>query len=100
MIDDALGDEVKVTVIAAGFEGGQPPRQPAWCQPRCRPAYAPGTLRSDSPDPEPVGVTSNNNYGLNHVSPVEAPPPARSRHPSRSLLPASRYRAGPPTKMI
>src|ERR1700710_98675 len=26
VIDDALGDEVRVTVIAAGFEGGQPPR--------------------------------------------------------------------------
>ena len=30
VIDDALGDEVRVTVIAAGFEGGAPPlRQPA-----------------------------------------------------------------------
>ncbi|MFT4164529.1 MAG: cell division protein FtsZ [Microlunatus sp.] len=27
VIDDALGDEVKVTVIAAGFEGGVPPRR-------------------------------------------------------------------------
>jgi cell division protein FtsZ len=27
VIDDALGDEVKVTVIAAGFEGGQLPRR-------------------------------------------------------------------------
>jgi cell division protein FtsZ len=26
VIDDALGDEVRVTVIAAGFEGGQPKR--------------------------------------------------------------------------
>jgi cell division protein FtsZ len=26
-IDDALGDEVRVTVIAAGFDGGQPKRQ-------------------------------------------------------------------------
>jgi cell division protein FtsZ len=25
VIDDALGDEVRVTVIAAGFDGGQPP---------------------------------------------------------------------------
>ena len=28
VIDDALGDEVRVTVIAAGFDGGQPPAQP------------------------------------------------------------------------
>ena len=27
VIDDALGDEVRVTVIAAGFEGGEPPRR-------------------------------------------------------------------------
>ncbi|HEY7822108.1 MAG TPA: cell division protein FtsZ, partial [Acidimicrobiia bacterium] len=25
VIDDTLGDEVRVTVIAAGFEGGEPP---------------------------------------------------------------------------
>ena len=29
VIDDALGDEVRVTVIAAGFEGGQPGRREA-----------------------------------------------------------------------
>lgn len=29
VIDDALGDEVRVTVIAAGFDGGQPPRKQA-----------------------------------------------------------------------
>ena len=76
VIDDALGDEVKVTVIAAGFEGGQPPRrQPGVSRAadlrthQARPAPMP-------PDPEPVGVTSNNNHGFNHVSPVEAPPPA------------------------
>ena len=28
VIDDALGDEVRVTVIAAGFDGGQPPAKP------------------------------------------------------------------------
>ena len=34
VIDDALGDEVRVTVIAAGFDGGQPQRR----QPQVRPA--------------------------------------------------------------
>ena len=29
MIDDSLGDEVRVTVIAAGFEGGMPKRREA-----------------------------------------------------------------------
>ena len=27
VVDDSLGDEVRVTVIAAGFEGGAPPRR-------------------------------------------------------------------------
>jgi cell division protein FtsZ len=29
IIDDALGDEVRVTVIAAGFDGGSPKHKPA-----------------------------------------------------------------------
>jgi cell division protein FtsZ len=29
VIDDALGDEVRVTVIAAGFDGGSPTYKPA-----------------------------------------------------------------------
>jgi cell division protein FtsZ len=29
VIDDALGDEVRVTVIAAGFDGGMPTYKPA-----------------------------------------------------------------------
>jgi cell division protein FtsZ len=86
VIDDALGDEVKVTVIAAGFEGGQPPRrQPGISRAadlrthQARPAPMP-------PDPEPVGVTSNNNHALNRVSPVEAPPSA-PQPPSVPLAP-------------
>jgi cell division protein FtsZ len=76
VIDDALGDEVRVTVIAAGFEGGQPPRrQPGISRAadlrthQARPTPLP-------PEPEPVGVAPSNNHSINHVSPVEAPPPA------------------------
>ena len=41
MIDDALGDEVRVTVIAAGFDGGTPsyrPSEPARVAPPAAPA--------------------------------------------------------------
>ncbi len=53
VIDDALGDEVRVTVIAAGFDGGQPPRrQPGITRApdlrQSRPATAPASR------PEPV----------------------------------------------
>ncbi|PFG16966.1 cell division protein FtsZ [Propionicimonas paludicola] len=49
VIDDALGDEVKVTVIAAGFDGGQPPKRAPRPEPQRRPQPAP--VR-----PEPVAV--------------------------------------------
>jgi cell division protein FtsZ len=39
VIDDALGDEVRVTVIAAGFDGGTP-------------SYKPAELRRATPPPE------------------------------------------------
>jgi cell division protein FtsZ len=87
VIDDALGDEVRVTVIAAGFEGGQPPRrQPGISRAadlranQARPTPPP-------PEPEPVGVASSNNYSINNVSPVEAPPPA-PQPPPVPLAPA------------
>jgi cell division protein FtsZ len=76
VIDDALGDEVRVNVIAAGFEGGQPPRrQPGISRAadlranQARPTPPP-------PEPEPVGVASSNNHSINNMSPAEAPPPA------------------------
>ncbi|HVK44562.1 MAG TPA: cell division protein FtsZ [Micropruina sp.] len=57
VIDDALGDEVRVTVIAAGFDGGQPPRrQPGITRApdlrQSRPAAPANPYRS----PEPVAT--------------------------------------------
>ncbi len=40
-IDDALGDEVRVTVIAAGFEGGRPKRRDEGHGLRPRPQESP-----------------------------------------------------------
>jgi len=60
VIDDALGDEVRVTVIAAGFDGGEPkPRdiaQPALLKDVEKPApagsvSAPPTAETYAPDP-------------------------------------------------
>jgi cell division protein FtsZ len=76
VIDDALGDEVRVTVIAAGFEGGQPPRrQPGISRAadlrthQTRPTPTP-------PEPEPAAVGSNNHNPTNHAAPAESPAPA------------------------
>ena len=81
VIDDALGDEVRVTVIAAGFEGGQPPRR----QPGISRA---GDLRNHQArstptpaEPTPVMVAANNS--VNHAT-----LPAESRRPAPSPAPA------------
>ncbi len=52
IIDDALGDEVRVTVIAAGFDGGAPKHKPAEQQRREH-----GAERPPAPLP-PVGSTT------------------------------------------
>jgi cell division protein FtsZ len=53
VIDDALGDEVRVTVIAAGFEGGQPPRRLAGVS---RQADLRATLQRSSGGSETAGI--------------------------------------------
>ena len=62
VIDDALGDEVRVTVIAAGFDGGQPPkrqpgiqRQPAMNR---QPPATPQQSRPAERTPEPLAAPS------------------------------------------
>ena len=58
VIDDTLGDEVRVTVIAAGFDGGEPTQRPANSDKRSTfveapvsvPAY--GASEAEAPQPE------------------------------------------------
>jgi len=57
VVDDALGDEVRVTVIAAGFDDPKPNPAPAPAPPQRRtatPAEAPVPLDSAPSAPEPV----------------------------------------------
>ncbi|MEU3842667.1 cell division protein FtsZ [Streptomyces sp. NPDC028635] len=89
VIDDALGDEVRVTVIAAGFDGGQPPakrdnvlgsssakrEEPTPVrQPESRPAF--GSLGSVKPKEEP--------------EPAPAPEPAPDIPVAPPITPAPR----------
>ncbi|MBT2441899.1 cell division protein FtsZ [Streptomyces sp. ISL-36] len=67
VIDDALGDEVRVTVIAAGFDGGQPPARrdnilSSASAKREEPAPAPRVTEN----PRPLG-------GLGTVAPRDEP---------------------------
>jgi len=50
VIDDQLGDEVRVTVIAAGFDGGEPAKRPhVVAEPRREATAIPGTTGELSP---------------------------------------------------
>ncbi len=102
VIDDALGDEVRVTVIAAGFDGGMPrarlfePRRaqqaPAVERERERPAPAVEfddeeddglllTELTETPPPPPVRAPRR------APAPEPAPEPAREREPARASRP-------------
>jgi cell division protein FtsZ len=51
VIDDALGDEVRVTVIAAGFDGGAPgPMKPVLNREPARAVTAPAVVEPSEPE--------------------------------------------------
>ncbi|HEY5822265.1 MAG TPA: cell division protein FtsZ [Propionibacteriaceae bacterium] len=88
VIDDALGDEVRVTVIAAGFEGGQPPRrQPGVSR---APEIRPSASRSASPEPVPPARP------VEPTRPSAATSPAPSPTPSVQAPPRPAPRPTPP----
>jgi cell division protein FtsZ len=68
VIDDALGDEVRVTVIAAGFDGGTPSYRPA--EPARKMVHQTAAPPAIAPSPLPVS----------------AAPPAATTPPPRRVL--------------
>ncbi|MFE4644601.1 cell division protein FtsZ [Streptomyces sp. NPDC056730] len=64
VIDDALGDEVRVTVIAAGFDGGQPPT-------RRETVLGAGSKRDEQSAPSRSSDTGRSSGGLGTVPPRE-----------------------------
>ena len=97
VIDDALGDEVRVTVIAAGFEGGQPPRrQPGRATEHRQAGQRPPASNGPStgaavpgPAAVPAGVSVGAGSAIRGRIGVECPRPA-----PRSVSRADRLRAG------
>ncbi|MEU7639320.1 MULTISPECIES: cell division protein FtsZ [unclassified Streptomyces] len=85
VIDDALGDEVRVTVIAAGFDGGQPParrdaQQTGMSAPK-REEPVPAPSRPTVPPVEPPR-TAPSFGGLGAVPPVRDDSPVSSESTS------------------
>ena len=77
VIDDALGDEVRVTVIAAGFDGGQPPGPSRDDRPSASPLRPrPGR---DEPDSGTASPRAGRRFGaLGSVTPKRGPGAAPS----------------------
>jgi cell division protein FtsZ len=88
VIDDALGDEVRVTVIAAGFEGGQPPRR--------QPAV---TRQADIRTHQRLLATEGaapNGAGNSDRYPAPAPAGLAPAGPAASSVAAAAHSSGPP----
>jgi cell division protein FtsZ len=88
VIDDALGDEVRVTVIAAGFEGGMPKKKEAGSTRRGYSTgasrYAPSAQPAASPAAAPAAP-----------APAPAPASAAAAPPSEPVVEAPAPRPAP-----
>jgi cell division protein FtsZ len=88
VIDDALGDEVRVTVIAAGFDGGKPQgRKDAGMAsvPSAAPVAPPTTPRMPVVQPQPVAGVPTGERLVGSAQPQQAQsnPPSTSQMPGR-----------------
>ena len=85
VIDDALGDEVRVTVIAAGFDGGQPP---ARRENVLSSTSGSSSGRREEPAPARPSEPSRPSFGsLGSVKPKEEPEPAPEPVPDIPVTP-------------
>lgn len=76
VINDALGDEVKVTVIAAGFDGAQPGRR------------EPGIIRQPDTQPRQPASPGRPVVGNSPVSSITPTPTAPATYPNPASAPA------------
>jgi cell division protein FtsZ len=103
VIDDALGDEVRVTVIAAGFDGGAPrPARQARRQQAEQAVPAPSSGRTD-PVEQAINISSAPAHSTSapriepRIEPQREPqrdPQRDPREPQRVELPATHSRLG------
>jgi len=104
VIDDALGDEVRVTVIAAGFDGGQPPkRQPGVTRqpdaarqnpPRQQPGQGPSAPSASEPSQRVPGQ-ARPQPGQAQQPPAHQPPAQQPNAAPQSQPSAPTYRTPP-----
>ncbi|MGR6963644.1 cell division protein FtsZ [Geodermatophilus sp. URMC 61] len=87
VIDDALGDEVRVTVIAAGFDGGKPQgrKDAGIASVPAAPVAPPTTPRMPVVQPQPVAGVPTGERLVGSAQPHQAQsnPPSTSQMPGR-----------------
>ncbi|KGN38409.1 cell division protein FtsZ [Knoellia subterranea] len=104
VIDDALGDEVRVTVIAAGFDGGTPAKRPdergigsiqgpskaqqAAASQSSATSAAPTAPAQAAPQ-RPAGAGEAQRPAAQPATPAAAPAPAQTPAPAQAPAPAS-----------
>jgi cell division protein FtsZ len=71
VIDDTLGDEVRVTVIAAGFDGGEPVAKPI--ETKRTNFVNPEPVTADATGAQPASASSASPFGLSGAAAAEKP---------------------------
>ena len=106
VIDDALGDEVRVTVIAAGFDGGMPKRRegvnalrrdpvPAQSQAETRVAAQAAANRAPQSTPAPAAGDGARPQPSRQVQPASATTATQQAAPAQPAQPAQPRPAQP-----
>ncbi|HEX5985736.1 MAG TPA: cell division protein FtsZ [Nocardioides sp.] len=106
VIDDALGDEVRVTVIAAGFDGGMPKRRegvnalrrdpvPAQSQAETRAAAQAAANRAPQSSPAPAAGDGARPQPSRQVQPASATTATQQAAPAQPAQPAQPRPAQP-----
>ena len=106
VIDDALGDEVRVTVIAAGFDGGMPKRRegvnalrrdpvPAQSQAETRAAAQAAANRAPQSTPAPAAGDGARPQPSRQVQPASATTATQQAAPAQPAQPAQTRPAQP-----
>ncbi|WP_286967825.1 MULTISPECIES: cell division protein FtsZ [Arsenicicoccus] len=97
VIDDALGDEVRVTVIAAGFDGGDP--QPRREEPAQRPAQQPAQQQTQQrPAPQPVQQQRPVQQPVQQRPAPQQPQRAQGQQPQQPQQPQQSQQQGQPSQ--
>ncbi|WP_170931865.1 cell division protein FtsZ [Brachybacterium massiliense] len=102
VIDDALGDEVRVTVIAAGFEGGGPaPRQDVAPQQRQAPRAEPArTEQPRTAAPRPAVQEQRASHGAAAGAAAGSGAPGAWGLPQQAFSPSRPSAAEPETEVL